>query len=88
MLRTKCIVLSLPWLVIIATAAQPDVIRIQVSKERPVVDGVFVNGKGPYRFLIDTGSNINLIETGVAEKLRMTATRGTFGAVPPSRSET
>ena len=40
---------------------------------RPVADGVFVNGHGPYRFLIDTGSNVNLIESALAEKLGMTA---------------
>jgi hypothetical protein len=36
------------------------------------VDGVFVNGHGPYRFLVDTGSNVNLIETGIAKKIGMT----------------
>jgi hypothetical protein len=37
------------------------------------VDGVYVNGHGPYRFLVDTGANVNLIDSGVARKIGMTA---------------
>ena len=49
-------------------------LKMQVRDGRPVVDGVFVNGHGPYRFLVDTGSNVNLIETGIARKIGMNAT--------------
>ena len=49
-------------------------VKLQVREGRPVVDGVYVNGHGPYRFLVDTGSNINLIETGLAKKIGMKAT--------------
>lgn len=42
-----------------------------VRDGRPIVDGVFVNGHGPYRFLLDTGSNVNLIESGLAHKIGM-----------------
>jgi hypothetical protein len=48
--------------------------KMQVRDGRPVVDGVFVNGHGPYRFLVHTGSNVNLIETGIAWKIGMNAT--------------
>src|SRR5579862_4480205 len=48
--------------------------KLQVRDGRPIVDGVYVNGHGPYRFLVDTGSNINLIETGIARKIGMNAT--------------
>jgi hypothetical protein len=41
------------------------------------VDGVYVNGHGPYRFLVDTGSNVNLIETELAQKIGMNATFST-----------
>lgn len=54
---------------ILIIAAEPlfaEVIR-HVRDGRPVVDGVFVNGHGPCRFLVDTGSNVNLIETGYPE---------------------
>lgn len=49
-------------------------IKLHVIEGRPIVDGVYVNGHGPYRFLIDTGANVNLIESGLARKLGMSAT--------------
>jgi hypothetical protein len=48
--------------------------KMQIEGGRPVVDGVFVNGQGPYRFLIDTGTTVNLIETGLARKIGLHAT--------------
>jgi hypothetical protein len=39
-----------------------------------MVDGVYVNGHGPYRFLVDTGSNVDLIETELARKIGMKPT--------------
>jgi hypothetical protein len=44
-------------------------VKLHVEEGRPVVDGVYVNGHGPYRFLVDTGTNVNLIETDLARKL-------------------
>jgi hypothetical protein len=44
-------------------------IRLQVRDGRPLVDGVYVDGHGPYRFLIDTGTNVNLIETRLAASI-------------------
>lgn len=49
-------------------------IRLVVREGRPLVDGVFVNGHGPYRFLIDTGTNMNLIEARLALKIGMQST--------------
>lgn len=49
-------------------------VKLQILEGRPIVDGVYVNGSGPYRFLIDTGSNVNLIETGLARKIGMIPT--------------
>ncbi len=40
----------------------------------PVVNSVFVNGQGPYRFLLDTGANLNLIDTTLARSLGMKET--------------
>jgi len=48
--------------------------KMQVREGRPIVDAVYVNGHGPYRFLVDTGANVNLIETGLARKIGMNAT--------------
>ncbi|MGD1069303.1 MAG: retropepsin-like aspartic protease [Bryobacteraceae bacterium] len=41
---------------------------------RPVVDGVFVNGHGPYRFLVDTATTSNHIEPGLAQAIGLKAT--------------
>jgi hypothetical protein len=49
-------------------------LKLQVRDGRPIVDGVYVNGHGPYRFLVDTGSNVNLIEAGLARKAAISAT--------------
>jgi hypothetical protein len=48
-------------------------VKLQIRESRPIVDGVYVNGRGPYRFLIDTGTNVNLIETRLARKIGMSA---------------
>lgn len=49
-------------------------VKMRVIEGHPIIDGVYVNGHGPYRFLIDTGANVNLIETGLARKIGMNAT--------------
>jgi hypothetical protein len=48
--------------------------KLHVAEGRPIVDGVYVNGHGPFRFLLDTGANVNLVETGLARKIGMNAT--------------
>jgi hypothetical protein len=47
---------------------------MQVSGGRPVVDGAYVNGHGPYRFLVDTGTNVNMIEVNLARSIGLKAT--------------
>jgi hypothetical protein len=49
-------------------------VRLNVLEGRLVVDGVYVNGHGPYRFLVDTGTNVNLIETDLARRIGVNAT--------------
>jgi hypothetical protein len=58
---------------IIAAVPANAAVKLQVEEGRPVVDGVFVNGQGPYRFLVDTGSNVNMIESDLARKIGMKA---------------
>jgi len=48
--------------------------KLQVRDGRPVVDGVYVNGRGPYRFLIDTGSNVDFIDTRLAASIGLKPT--------------
>jgi hypothetical protein len=49
-------------------------VRMQVRDGLPVVDGVYVNGHGPHRFLVDTGTNVNLIEADLAKSIGLNAT--------------
>ena len=67
------------WLLIaissISVAAAPlfGGVKLQIREGRPIVDGNYVNGHGPYLFLIDTGTNVNLIETRLAKSMGMSA---------------
>ena len=47
---------------------------LNIVAGKPVVDGVFLNGSGPYRFLIDTGSQTNHVDLALARKLNLAAT--------------
>ena len=47
-------------------------VNLAVHEGRPVVDGVYLNGHGPYRFLVDTGTNISLVEARLAESIGLT----------------
>jgi hypothetical protein len=57
----------------LAQSAQPG-IPLKVVTGKPVVDGVYLNGHGPYRFLLDTGSQSNQLDQGLAHKLGLVAT--------------
>jgi hypothetical protein len=48
--------------------------KIQILEGRPVVDGVYVNGHGPYRFLVDTGTTANHLDPKLARSIGLTAT--------------
>jgi hypothetical protein len=48
-------------------------VKLQIREGRPTADGIYVNGHGPYVFLIDTGTNVNLIETRLAKSIGMNA---------------
>lgn len=49
-------------------------IQLKMIAGKPVVDGVFLDGHGPYRFLLDTGSQTNQVESRLASKLGLAAT--------------
>src|SRR5262249_19282127 len=48
-------------------------LRIRILAGAPVVDGVFIDGQGPFRFVLDTGAQSSMISTALAEKLGMKA---------------
>jgi hypothetical protein len=57
----------------VAQSQQPS-IQVKVMTGKPVVDGVFINGHGPYRFLLDTGSQSNQLDSSLARKLGLAVT--------------
>jgi len=69
-------VLFLAILLPSAAVAQPPQasIQLKVMTGKPIVDGVFLNGHGPYRFLLDTGSQSNQVDSSLARKLGLAAT--------------
>src|SRR5262245_18095628 len=44
-------------------------IRLRMRSGRPVVEDVYLNGYGPYRFLLDTGGQTNQLESEVARTI-------------------
>jgi hypothetical protein len=48
-------------------------IRLRMRSGRPVVEDVYLNGYGPYRFLLDTGGQTNQLESEVARAIGLKA---------------
>jgi len=63
--------LAFAWLL---AASLPGAVRLQVIDGRPVVEGVFVNGHGPYRFLVDTATTLNHMDPALANSIGLTPT--------------
>lgn len=49
-------------------------VRLTVIDGRPIVDGVYVNGHGPYRFLVDTATTSNHMEPDLARSIGLSPT--------------
>ncbi len=50
------------------------VVKLKIMTGQPVVENVYLNGHGPYRFLLDTGAEPNVLEANLARKLGIQAT--------------
>jgi hypothetical protein len=50
------------------------VVKLKMVAGVPIVDDVYLDGQGPYRFLLDTGAETNLLEAKLARKLGIEAT--------------
>ncbi len=48
--------------------------NLKIVEGRPVVEGVFVNGHGPYSFLLDTGTTANHLDRKLAESIGLKPT--------------
>jgi hypothetical protein len=83
----------LPLVVVcLVEGALCDEMSIRIIEGRPVVDGVFVSGTGPYRFLVDTGATMNHLEPSLARKAGLQPTFRTeltssLGSVPAPGSD-
>jgi hypothetical protein len=60
--------------IIIGTSCLSGGAKLEVRDGHPILDGVYVNGHGPYRFLVDTGTNVDLIEAHLAESIGLMTT--------------
>jgi hypothetical protein len=49
-------------------------VKLQLREGRPVVDGVYVNGNGPYRFVLDTGAQLNHMDPKLARSIGLRPT--------------
>jgi predicted aspartyl protease len=58
----------------VAARSSEGTVSLQIRQGRPVVDGVYLNGHGPYRFLVDTGTTLNHLDPRVAEAIGVTST--------------
>lgn len=58
----------------IAVAGSRDPAKLEFRDGRPVVSGVYVNGHGPYRFLLDTGSTCNHLDPSLAQSIGLPVT--------------
>ena len=73
-MKTSSLALPLLFLATLVPSAaleqtpQPG-IPLKLLAGKPVVDAVFINGHGPFRFLLDTGSQSNQIDAKLARKL-------------------
>jgi hypothetical protein len=63
--------LAFAWLL---AASLPGTVPIELIDGRPVVDGVFINGHGPYRFLVDTATTLNHIDPALANSIGLAPT--------------
>src|SRR5712671_4844991 len=46
-------------------------VRISIVGGKPIADGVYLNGSGPYRMLLDTGAQTNQVDASLAHKLSL-----------------
>ena len=46
-------------------------LKMKIVGGSPIVENVFVNGKGPFIFLLDTGAETNVIDPKLARQLEI-----------------
>jgi predicted aspartyl protease len=56
-------------LLAVTFACAPTILPLKLIDHYPVVEGVYVNGTGPFHFLVDTGFQSTAVDERLAEKL-------------------
>ncbi len=51
-------------------APEATIVPVDLSTERPIID-VFINGDGPFKFVVDTGASKTMVSADLAERLRL-----------------
>jgi hypothetical protein len=71
-------ILGLTGLLIIpakaAFGAASEEVKLQVRDGHPILEAVYLNHHGPYKFLVDTGTNVNLIHSGLTRAIGLQPT--------------
>ncbi len=62
-----CVIIAVCANTVVANASER--LALTFIKGFPVIDSVFINGTGPYRFLLDTGASTNQIDEKLAMEL-------------------
>jgi hypothetical protein len=72
--KSRCI--SIPAIIALAAFAVPaqsrhetSSVKLLIVSGKPVVDQIYLDGHGPYRFLLDLGSQTNQLEPELARKV-------------------
>jgi hypothetical protein len=72
--------------VLSGSAVSQTPVKLEISEGVTLVDGVFLNGQGPYRFILDTGSQSNQLDPQVAQQLGINAMLTFILNTPAGRS--
>jgi hypothetical protein len=65
---------SAGFLIIFVIAPVCQAVPLTIVDGRPIVPGVFLNGQGPFRFLLDTGAQTNQVDSALAARLGLVPT--------------
>jgi hypothetical protein len=85
MSRIQTLLLSALGAALVAAPPDGTILRIRTVSGAPVATDVYVEGRGPYSFLLDTGSETSLIDERLARELSITQAFQTELITPAGR---
>lgn len=72
--RSRFVLSAALFLPFFSSHAAGAALKLQISNGHPVLNQVYINGSGPYRFLLDTGTTLNHIDPLIAKAAGLTPT--------------